>query len=69
MLIPFSPSPIKVTYINGCKIYLDIMPAEKLLSIQVAKLDIMYWSVTSSFRRRGVKKVGGGPGVVVLASG
>ena len=30
---------------NGYKIYVDIMTAEKLSSIQVPNMDIIYWSV------------------------
>ena len=38
---------------NGYIIYVDIMTAEKLSSILVANMDIIYWSVRLSSRRGG----------------
>ena len=39
---------------NGCRIYVDIMTGEKLSSIQVTNMDIIYYSVLSSSRKRRV---------------
>ena len=42
-----------VKAIKGYRIYVDIMIEKKLSSIQVANMDINYWSVSSSSRRGG----------------
>ena len=58
--------PIRPTvhWQNGYKIYADIMTGEKLLSIYVAKMELIYWLFHLSSRRRGdVVK-----GIVILAS-
>ena len=43
-------------------VYVDILTGEYLSSIQVAYMDLIYWSVSSSSRRGGygVKVVDGG---------
>ena len=46
--------------------YVDVLTGENLSSIQVANMDLIYWSVRSSSRRGGYGEVDGGK--VVLAS-
>ena len=50
---------------NGYKKYVDIMPGEKLSSIYLANMELIYWSVCS-FSRRGWDGVKG-VGVVIVA--
>ena len=50
--------------VTASTIYVDIMTGEKLSSAEVANMDISYWSVCSSSRRR----VDGVKGVVTLAN-
>ena len=67
---PKYPNPHKVcmnfaltqpsAYRNGCRIYVDIITGEKLLSIQIANIELIYWSVHLSSRRQLGK--GGGQG-------
>ncbi len=49
-----------------CRIYMDILTGEKLLSILVANIDVIYWSVRSSIRRGGVEVKGAD--IIILAS-
>ena len=37
--------------VNKCRIKVDIMTGEKLSSIYVANMDIIYWTVRSSITR------------------
>ena len=43
----------KLKYLSGCRINVDIMTAEKFSSIYLAYMELIYWSVSSSSRRRG----------------
>ena len=42
-------------YLNGHRIYVDILTGENLSSIQVANMDPNYWSVRSNSERRGTE--------------
>ena len=44
---------LNVCFINGFRIYVDIMTGEKLFSISVPNIDIIYWSFPSSSSRMG----------------
>ena len=46
------------TSLNRYRIYVIILTGEKLSSIYIANKDLINWSVRSSSRRVGVKKVG-----------
>ena len=50
---------------NGYKIYVDIITGEKLWTILVANIDIIYWSVRSSSKRGGDGVKGVDRGIVL----
>ena len=55
-------------YSNGYTIYVDIINGEKLSSIKVANMDIIYWSVHSRSKRGGDRMKWVDGGIVILAS-